>query len=161
MSTVRPCVQLSVLVMSALLLASFFFNVPHAAASPDLNRVIELTNAQRAAAGCANLTWDAALGTAAQRHADDMANTNFFSHTSRNGASFATRIRQAGYRYRLAAENIAAGQQSPDEVVASWMSSPAHRANILNCRLRNVGIGFGENGGSDYGTYWVQDFGTR
>jgi uncharacterized protein YkwD len=159
--TVRPRVQLSVLVMSALLLASLIYYVPQAAASPDLNRVIVLTNEQRAAAGCGNLTWDAALGAAAQRHADDMAANNYFSHTSRNGASFATRIRRAGYRYRLAAENIAAGQQSPEEVVASWMSSPAHRANILNCRLRHIGIGFGENGGSAFGTYWVQDFGLR
>jgi uncharacterized protein YkwD len=45
-------------------------------------------------------------------------------------------------------------------VVSGWMASPGHRANILNCRLRNVGIGYGESSGSAYGTYWVQDFGT-
>ncbi|HEY0604071.1 MAG TPA: CAP domain-containing protein [Herpetosiphonaceae bacterium] len=158
--TVRPCAQLSKLALSALVLAAALFNVPATSASPDLNRVIELTNEHRRAAGCANLTWQPALGAAAQRHAEDMAANNYFSHTSRNGASFGTRIRQAGYRYRLAAENIAAGYQSPEEVVNGWMASPGHRANILNCRLRNVGIGFGENGGSAYGTYWVQDFGT-
>ena len=158
--TVRPCVQLSKVALSAVMLTAALFNVASSSASPDLNRVIELTNEHRRAAGCANLTWNPALGTAAQRHADDMATHNYFSHRSRNGATFATRIRQAGYRYRIAAENIAAGQQSPEEVVASWMSSPGHRANILNCRLRNVGIGFGSNGNSTYGTYWVQDFGT-
>jgi uncharacterized protein YkwD len=159
--TVRPCVQLSKLALSALMLASSIcFNVPAASASPDLNRVIELTNEHRRAAGCANLTWNPALGLAAQRHAEDMAAKNYFSHKSRSGASFATRIRRAGYRYRLAAENIAAGQQSPEEVVATWMASPGHRVNILNCRLQHIGIGFGENGGSSYGSYWVQDFGT-
>ncbi len=159
--TVRPCVQLSKLALTALMLTLFVLcNVPAASASPDLNRVIELTNEHRRAAGCGNLTWHPALATAAQRHADDMAANNYFSHTSRNGAKFTTRIRQAGYRYRMAAENIAAGQHSPEEVVNTWMSSPGHRANILNCRLRHIGIGFGANGSSAYGTYWVQDFGT-
>ena len=161
MMTVRPCVQLSVLILSALLLTSFFLYTPTAAASPDiLNQVIVLTNEHRRAAGCANLEWNPALATAAQRHADDMTRRNYFSHTSRNGASFAARIRSAGYRYRLAAENIAAGQWSPEEVVASWMASPGHRANILNCRLRHIGVGMGQNGGSDFGIYWVQKFGT-
>jgi uncharacterized protein YkwD len=146
--------------MSALLLASFVLNTPSVAAAPDLNLVIELTNKHRRAAGCANVQWNAALGTAAQRHAGDMAANNYFSHNSRNGAGFAARIRAAGYRYRLAAENVAAGQQSPEEVVDAWMRSPTHRVNILNCRLRHVGIGFSENSRSTYGTYWVQDFGT-
>lgn len=158
--TVRPRAQLSKLALSALVLTAALFNVPATSAAPDLNRVIELTNEHRRAAGCANLTWNAALGTAAQRHADDMAANNYFSHNSRNGTTFGTRIRQAGYRYRLAAENIAAGYQTPEEVVSGWMASPGHRANILNCRLRNVGIGYGESNGSAYGTYWVQDFGT-
>lgn len=160
MLTARPRVQLSVLVMSILLLASFVFGIPQAAASPDLNRGIELTNEQRQAAGCPNLLWNPALGAAAQRHADDMAANNYFSHNSRSGVNFAARIRSAGYRLRLAAENIAAGQQSPEEVVATWMASPSHRANILNCRFRHVGIGFSSNDGSSFGTYWVQTFGT-
>jgi uncharacterized protein YkwD len=158
--TVRPCAQLSKLALSAVMLTATIFNTPSSSASVDLNRVIELTNEHRRAAGCANLTWHAALGAAAQRHANDMAANNYFSHTSRGGASFGSRIRHAGYRYRLAAENIAAGQQSPEEVVSGWMSSPGHRANILNCRLRHIGIGFGSSSSSAYGTYWVQDFGT-
>lgn len=155
--------RLLTLALSALMLAFTFAPTSiFAAASPDfLNQVIVLTNEQRRAAGCANLTWDAQLATAAQQHADDMAANNYFSHNSRNGAQFTTRLRTAGYRYRLAAENLAAGQTTPEEVVAGWMSSPSHRANILNCRLTNIGIGYGFNSGSDYGTYWVQDMGTR
>lgn len=159
---VRSRAHLLVMAMSALMLA--LFNVPtsQAAASPEfLNRVIELTNEQRNIAGCSNLTWDPQLATAAQRHADDMAANDYFSHNSRNGATFTTRLRNAGYRYRLAAENLAAGQTTPEEVVASWMNSPSHRANILNCRLQNIGIGYGVNGNSSYGTYWVQDMGVR
>lgn len=167
--TVRPRVQLSVLALSALLLTIFIFPASHAAAStpqtvtatPDLNAVIVLTNQHRRAAGCGDLTWDPALSTAAQRHAEDMAANNYFSHTSLNGARFTTRIRNAGYRYRQAAENIAAGQTTPDEVVAGWMASPGHRANILNCRLQHIGIGYAHSGHSDYGSYWVQDFGRK
>lgn len=149
--------------LSALMLAFAFAPTSiFAAASPEfLNQVIVLTNEQRRAAGCGNLTWDAQLATAAQQHADDMAANNYFSHNSRNGARFTTRIRSAGYSYRLAAENLAAGQTTPEEVVAGWMSSPAHRANILNCRLTNIGIGYGFNGASEFGSYWVQDMATR
>lgn len=159
--TVRPRVQLFVLALSALMLALFILPTAPAAASPDLNSVIVLTNQQRAAAGCGPLTWNSALATAAQRHADDMAANNYFSHTSRNGERFTTRIRNAGYRYRLAAENLAAGQQTPEEVVASWMASTGHRANILNCRLKEIGIGYAYNEASSYGSYWVQDFGSK
>lgn len=159
--TVRPRVQLFVLALSALMLTLFILPTSPVAASPDLNSVIVLTNQHRRAAGCADLTWNPALATAAQRHADDMASNNYFSHTSLDGAKFTARIRSAGYRYRLAAENIAAGQQSPEEVVAGWMASTGHRANILNCRLKEIGIGYGFNDSSTYGTYWVQDFGSK
>lgn len=164
--TVRPCVRLSSLVLSALLLAMALLLPRDVAASPQrtqelTHQVIVLTNQYRQAAGCAPLLWNAQLATAAQRHATDMASNNYFSHVSRNGASFGARIRSAGYRYRLAAENIAAGQLSPEEVVATWMNSPAHRANILNCRLREIGVGFSESPTSTYGTYWVQNFGSR
>lgn len=158
---VRPRVHVAMLALFALMLAYFFVPTASVAASPDLNQVIVLTNEQRRAAGCPDLIWTPELGLAAQRHAEDMASRNYFSHTSADGRRFTTRIRQAGYRYRLAAENIAAGQQSPEEVVASWMASPGHRANILNCRLQHIGIGFASNDSSTYGTYWVQDFGLR
>ncbi len=88
-----------------------------------------------------------------------MAANNYFSHTGLDGTTFAARIKSTGYRYRRAAENIAAGHTTPDDVVAAWMSSPGHRANILDCRLRDIGVGLGNNPASVYGSYWVQDFG--
>ncbi len=161
LSTVRPCVRLSALMLAALMLALSIVTPRGVAASPELtHQVIVLTNEHRQAAGCAPLTWNPQLASAAQRHADDMSSRNYFSHVSPNGTRFTTRILNAGYRYRIAAENIAAGQQSPEEVVATWMASPAHRANILNCRLREIGVGFSYNPASTYGAYWVQNFGT-
>jgi uncharacterized protein YkwD len=92
-----------------------------------------------------------------------MADHDFFDHTGSDGRSTFQRLRDAGYNYRLAAENIAAGVATPAEVVALWMDSPSHRANILNCALRETGVGYvaDPNDRLNYGTYWVQTFGTR
>jgi uncharacterized protein YkwD len=64
----------------------------------------------------------------------------------------------AGYTYRMAAENIAAGHRSPADVVKGWMNSPGHRANILNCGFTQIGVGYATGG--THGTYWTQNFGT-
>ena len=70
------------------------------------------------------------------------------------------RMTAAGYRYSTAAENIAAGQRTPQDVMTAWMNSPGHRANILNCALRQIGVGYATGSSSQYGVYWTQDFGT-
>jgi len=152
-------VRLSAIASSALLFAGLLAPARPVQASTELNRLIELTNQHRRAAGCQDLRWQPQLADTAQRHAADMASNNYFSHTGRDGSTFAARIKATGYRYRRAAENIAAGYATPDDVVAGWMASPGHRQNILNCSLRDVGIGFGNNPASAYGSYWVQDFG--
>src|SRR5689334_13954444 len=125
------------------------------------SEVVDLTNQERAQAGCGPLYRHGALDTAAQAHAEDMANRNYFDHNSLDGRTPWDRILQAGYPPNNGmGENIAAGQSTPADVVNSWMNSPGHRANILNCSFRAIGVGYGYNGGSTYGHYWVQDFGT-
>jgi uncharacterized protein YkwD len=92
-----------------------------------------------------------------------MADNDIFDHTGSDGRSPFQRMRDAGYNYRRAAENLAAGVKTPAEVVGLWMDSPGHRANILNCALRETGVGYvvDPNDRLNYGTYWVQTFGTR
>ena len=114
-------------------------------------------NQERAKVGCRALTANASLQRAAQGHSADMAANNYFSHTSLDGRTFADRIRAAGYVGSLLAENIAAGQPTASAVMASWMSSPGHRANILNCAYTSLGVGLARGG--TYGYYWTQDFG--
>jgi uncharacterized protein YkwD len=121
-------------------------------------QVVTLTNAERAKVGCPALTVDVRLASAAQEHSQDMAAHNYFDHNSLDGRTAFERITDAGYPYTAAAENIAAGQQSAAAVMAGWMGSTGHRANILNCSLTQIGIGY-VTGGS-YGFYWTQDFGT-
>ncbi|MFD0687218.1 CAP domain-containing protein [Actinomadura fibrosa] len=121
-------------------------------------QVIALTNAERAKHGCGPLTLDAKLQSAAQAHSADMVARNFFDHTNPSGKDPGDRITAAGYRWSTYGENIAAGQQTPASVMSSWMNSPGHRANILNCKFKNIGVGVAKKGNSPY---WTQDFGTR
>jgi uncharacterized protein YkwD len=86
-----------------------------------------------------------------------MAARAYFSHTSPDGRTFGQRIRAAGWAGGALAENIAAGQSDAVAVMKDWMGSAGHRANILNCTYRNIGVGYATGG--RYGTYWTQAFG--
>ena len=124
-------------------------------------QVVALTNQQRTAHGCGALTMDSALTNAAQAHSAEMARYNYLSHTGRDSSSPATRISSTGYHYQSWGENIAAGYATPSAVVKAWMASPDHRANILNCKFHDIGVGYATNSSSTYHTYWTQDFGSR
>jgi uncharacterized protein YkwD len=116
-------------------------------------RVIELTNAERAKQGLAPLKSNAELNEAADRHAEDMSANNYFSHTGRDGDRAWDRGEEVGYSSSGYGENIARGHRTPEQVVEGWMNSSGHRANILNSSWKDIGVGF-EN------YYWVQNFGT-
>jgi uncharacterized protein YkwD len=122
-------------------------------------QVITLTNQERAAHGCGALTGNGALTRAARGHSGDMAASNNMSHYGTNGSDAADRMKQAGYAPKKWAENVAYGQKTPKEVVDGWMNSSGHRANILDCRLTEIGVGHVVN--RQGVPYWTQDFGTR
>ena len=119
-------------------------------------QVLDLVNEQRASYGLAPLSYSKELEAVAYAHSKDMAQNNYFIHTNLSGQSPFDRMRSAGISYRSAAENIAAGQKTPQEVVNAWMNSEGHRANILNSSVTKMGVGI-YSGGS-YGTYWTQLF---
>ena len=83
--------------------------------------------------GLMSLKIDLKLNNAAQRHADDMAQRDYFAHVSPKGGTVGQRASQAGYRWRLVLENLAAGQATPEEAVEGWKGSPdtARRCSIL------------------------------
>lgn len=118
--------------------------------------VLTLVNEQRAKVGCSPLNSDPQLDKLAQGFSDDMAREGFFSHIAPDGSSPWDRANALGIE-NLAAENIARGQTDAESVVQAWMESPGHRANILNCDYRTLGVGvrFGEDGGP----WWTQNFG--
>jgi uncharacterized protein YkwD len=118
---------------------------------------VKLTNGQRAKHGCSALRVDSHLRAAARGHSKDMHLRKYFEHDSLNGATPWDRIKALGYTLP-GAENIAMGYATPKAVVDGWMKSPGHRANILNCSLKAVGIGVEYGSG---GPWWTQDFGFR
>ena len=120
--------------------------------------VVNLVNQERSKAGCGPLKVDSRLITAARGHSKDMATRGYFSHTTPEGVTSSQRVTRAGYRWQLVGENIAAGQTTPAAVMTAWMNSPGHRANILNCKFRDIGVGVATNGAGR--RYWTQNFGT-
>lgn len=131
-------------------------STPAAAAGPGTisaegAAVVERTNAERAAAGCGPLVVDERLTAAAQLHSEDMLAQGYFDHTSLDGRSPWDRAKAQGYA-NPGAENIAKGQATAEDVVRAWMDSPGHRANILNCDLREIGVGHADR-------VWTQLFG--
>lgn len=123
------------------------------------DRVITLTNRRREAHGCAPLRLNRNLRTAARRHTFAMASSRTLAHRVPGEPRLGRRVTQANYlNWREVAENIAVGFASPRGVVRAWMSSYTHRRNILDCSLREIGVGVGVLGRR---TWWTQDFGRR
>jgi uncharacterized protein YkwD len=106
------------------------------------SRLLVRTNARRQARGCRALRWNAALTLAARRHSTRMSDQRLLSHRLAGEPGLGTRATRAGYtNWHLLAENLAWGQSSPRAVFRAWVHSAPHRANLDNCRLRDVGFG--------------------
>ncbi|WP_228976866.1 CAP domain-containing protein [Streptomyces sp. DH12] len=117
--------------------------------------VLALVNQERATFGCGPVRASTDLGDLARAYSQDMAERGFFAHTDPDGDDPWARAAQAGVE-GLAAENIARGQADAKAVMDAWMNSEGHRANILNCDLKRLGVGvhFGPGG-----PWWTQNFG--
>jgi uncharacterized YkwD family protein len=120
------------------------------------NRVVALTNAERAKYGLPALKMNPDLQRMARIKSEDMRNKNYFDHHSPTFGSPFDMMKQFGISYSYAGENIAAGQQSPEDVVKAWMNSPGHRANILKREYTQIGCGVATGG--SYRIYWSQEF---
>ncbi|GAA3256583.1 hypothetical protein Sros01_42960 [Streptomyces roseochromogenus] len=119
--------------------------------------MLTLVNKERATAGCGPLTVNAKLSAAARAYSDTMARSGVMSHTGPDGSTMTSRVEGAGYKWSGLGENIARGQSDAAAVMSAWMNSPGHRANILNCSFKEIGIGVHKGDG---GPWWTQDFGT-
>ena len=157
----RQVTALALLVLVAVIAAppSGAAAEPIAAREAFTARVVELTNAERARAGLAGLAVNPSLNDAAQGYAEVLAAGDCFAHTCGPVPELERRSEQAGYTaWALLGENIAGGYLSPEQVVAVWMASAGHRANILNPSFTEVGVGLAPGG--RYGSLsWVQAFG--
>ena len=119
--------------------------------------VFDLVNQIREENGLEPFVYNETLVETARAHSQDMIDRDFFDHYNPDGKSPFDRMRDNGLSFSMAAENIAAGQRTPEEVVESWMNSEGHRANILgDCKELGVGLALGGH----YGYYWTQCFAT-
>ncbi|KUN79728.1 CAP domain-containing protein [Streptomyces griseoruber] len=117
--------------------------------------VLALVNEERAKVGCSALSANSALSELAEKFSDDMAARGFFDHTDPDGKTPWDRAEAAGIS-SLGGENIARGQADAAAVMEAWMNSPGHKANILNCDFKTLGVGVHFGSG---GPWWTQDFG--
>jgi uncharacterized protein YkwD len=134
--------------------------------------VICLVNRERAAHGESALQPNTRLQLSAQSHTESMAFGNYFEHVGPGGDTPVDRMRTSGYIYSSqigyeVAENLAWGTQAqgtPRAIVASWMASAGHRANILDPRFRDTAVGVSPHvpsslSGGQAGGIYTQDFG--
>ena len=145
-------------------------------------QVVEIVNQERLANGAlAPLKQETLLDNSSETHSANMANRDFFAHCDPDTDTLPwDRMQAAGYSYNAAAENIAAGYSTPASVMAGWMNSSGHRANILSTNYRELGVGyfFQSSDASNVRTdangdctpdgttgalrhYWTQNFGRR
>jgi uncharacterized protein YkwD len=117
--------------------------------------VLKLVNEQRALVGCSPVAANSSLTELAENFSTQMATEDFFDHTDPSGATPWDRAEKLGIT-NLGGENIARGQADAAAVMDAWMNSAGHKANILNCDFKTLGVGvhFGTGG-----PWWTQDFG--
>lgn len=106
------------------------------------------------------LSWNTRLAETALAHSSDMANRNYFSHTSKDGTQLKGRVERSGYDWRGLGENIAAGQTSAQQAVSVWLASPGHCANIMGPQFTEMGAAYALNPRVAATHYWTQVFGT-
>lgn len=107
----------------------------------------------------ARLAWNETLFAAAEGHSKDMAQRNYFAHTSPDGKTAADRAQTSGYRFTTLGENIAAGQPSVAVVMQGWLASEGHCRNVMNPTFTQVAVACVGASGQQYPTYWTMMLG--
>jgi uncharacterized protein YkwD len=120
------------------------------------DEVVKAHNRLRAAAKRPALAVSSKLQAAAERHAKDMAAHKLMAHKGSDGSSAINRITSAGYQYRRAGENIAAGYFTTDALMKGWMNSPRHKRNVLGS-FSQIGVAYAT--AEDGKRYWCVTFG--
>lgn len=141
---------------------------PACPAAPDLQQqALALVNTLRAQArscgaavlpAAAALRWDPRLLASAQAYAEELARRDTLSHEGQQARSLRERLRTAGYRMRLAGENLAAGPDTVEEALAQWLASPAHCDNLMAAEFDDMGLACVPGQGR-YEHYWVLHLG--
>lgn len=133
-----------------------------AAMMPKEAQVVEAINVVRQEHGLHPLTPDECLSTAAQGHANDMARNPGMVHTGSDGSLGGDRMRRAGYDWRQWGEVVGWGfDGNASEMMRWWLNSPDHRDQLLDPDVSDIGVGYVNAPGSEWGHYWTVNFGSE
>jgi len=110
------------------------------ASSISADQVVQMTNTERAKLGLGALSTNAALNQAATAKAAHMFQNDYWAHIAPDGTSPWTFIKNAGYRYTIAGENLARDFEDSGSMMTAWMNSPTHRENIVNAKFSQIGV---------------------
>lgn len=119
-------------------------------------QVIDLVNKQRSYNGLPALTANWEVCRVARYKSQDMINKGYFAHQSPTYGSAFNMMESFGIKFSAAAENIAYGQKTPQDVMNDWMKSTGHRNNILSKSYNQIGVGVAKNSNGTF--YWTQMF---
>lgn len=119
--------------------------------------IVRLVNEERSRRGLNLLSENWEISRVARIKSQDMIDSNYFSHNSPIYGSPFQMLTSFGIRYSQAAENIAYGQQTAQQVMNTWMNSSGHRANILNPNFNQIGVGVAKKGLNNQ-NYFTQIF---
>ncbi len=105
-----------------------------------ISQVIAQTNAERSRGGLGSVTLNETLSSAARAKAADMFEKQYWAHVSTTGKQPWDFMRDAGYNFGAAGENLARDFSTTPEMISAWMGSPSHRANIMNGNYTEIGV---------------------
>lgn len=151
-------------ILVKLVVVVFVFLLPVAAwLTPDLmsqesKRIVNLTNDLRVSLQLAPLQESAVLNQAAYNKAQDMLVQQYFAHLGPDGKRVSSWLKNAGYDYLMAGENLAIGFASADEVVEAWKNSPTHYANLVDPAWQDIGVGMASGAYNQVDTTLVAQF---
>lgn len=149
--------RMSLAVLCGLFFLAFGFTSAAKAQGGPTNDILQLVNQVRAEYGLPALSYNAALATAAQNHANFIALNAIYSHIGVNGSTWQDRAQAAGYTGH-AGENLVGGTRlTPQQGVTWWRNSAVHFSNMLNPRWTEAGVGFAVGSGQNF---YVMVFGT-
>jgi uncharacterized protein YkwD len=107
---------------------------------PVIQEYLRLVNAKRRSVGCPELEWDNQVARVALKHCADMVSRNFFNHINPDGRDPFGRLHDSSVAFSAAAENIALGAKTGRQAFETWLNSPGHRKNMLDCRFTRHGV---------------------
>lgn len=125
----------------------------HTSLSAEIAR--DLINQYRKENGLKPLVLNADLTNAAKDHSRDLAKWDRISHYGSDGSNPWDRVKRAGYKARVAAENVGTGQVTFNEVLKGWKESPGHNKNLLMRDVEHMGIALVQDPKTEFKSFWT------